>query len=214
MGYCCVMIEDGVLRDYVISALELAGISCCADRPGEASVICCSDEGIPPVPEGCAVLVLYRRPRYTRSPAYTALSESRECRALERPFLLDELIRNVSELLKPGERAAEIRGGARESAVILRRDGMTAEYDGVTVRLTEREFRLLEVLAEKSGATVSREVILRDAWDGMESRGNVVDVYVGYLRRKLEPILGRGAILAVRGAGYVLSAGEKKLQIR
>ena len=98
--------------------------------------------------------------------------------------------------------------------MIRRRDDMTAEYDGVTVRLTEREFRLLEVLAEKAGATVSREVILRDAWDGMESRGNVVDVYVGYLRRKLEPILGRGAILAVRGAGYVLSAGEKKLQIR
>ncbi len=213
MEYCCVMMGDEVLGDYVTAALELAGIRCVREKPEEASVICCTEEGVPSVPEECGVVVLYRRARYTRTPAYAALSETHRCRALERPFLLEELIRAVLELMDSGERSFDA-AAKEEEPVVLHREELSVQWGGQSIRLTEREFRLLEILCEKSGSTVSREVILHDAWDGLESRGNAVDVYIGYLRRKLEPVFGKGGILAVRGAGYVLNPEGKTIRIR
>ncbi|MBQ8332753.1 MAG: winged-helix domain-containing protein [Clostridia bacterium] len=211
-GICCVMMENGVFRDYVTSALELAGFSCTGMPADDVPVICC-DEWIPEIPDGSRVLVLYRRARYTRSPAYAALSERCDCRAIERPFRLDELTDTVREMT--GNCAASVPvqdvpriAEKKNNALILSRADLTASCGAFSVRLTEREFRVLDVLAEKAGETVSRETLLNDAWDGMESRGNVVDVYIGYLRKKLAPEFGKGVILAVRGAGYVLCMGE------
>lgn len=214
MGTCCVMMENGIFREYVVSALELTGIRC-VNEPAGVPVICC-DEWIPDIPDGSQVLVLYRRPRYTRSPAYAALSERCECRAMERPFLLEELVQTVLEMTGGREHIPAVINAPEkaDNAVTLIRDTLTAEGADFTVHLTEREFRVLEVLAERAGETVSRELLLRDAWDGMESRGNVVDVYVGYLRKKLEPHFGKGVILSIRGKGYVLSPGERRIVLK
>lgn len=217
MGTCCVQIGDAILRDYVISALELAGIRC-VDEPSEADALCCCDDNLPPIPDGAVVIVLYRRPRYTRSPAYAVLSERCRCAAVERPFLMEELQRVVSEMANSGgirENAVPVRARASaERTIILRREDSCAELDGSIIRFTEREFRLLELLGERAGSVVSRESILSEAWDSAESASNAVDVYIGYLRRKLEPILGKGVIVAVRGAGYQFTPGERKLLIR
>ena len=215
MGTCCVMLENGAFRDYVVSALELAGFLCTTVLGQNMPLICC-DEWIPEIPDGARVLVLYRRARYTRSPAYAALSERCDCRAMERPFLLEELIRTVSEMTGEPDSGVPVPEEVpvlREEAFVLSREGMTVSCGAFSVRLTEREFRLLEVLAGHAGGTVSREILLRDAWDGMESRGNVVDVYIGYLRKKLEPKFGKGVILAIRGAGYQLSVGERAVEV-
>jgi two-component system OmpR family response regulator len=73
----------------------------------------------------------------------------------------------------------------------------------VTVDLTTREFALLEFLMRHPGEVLSRARILEQVWDyNYEGFSNVVDVYVGYLRRKLEPILGQPFIRTVRGVGY------------
>ncbi len=220
MGTCCVQIGDDILRDYVISALELCGIRC-VDEPSEGDAICCCDDNLPPIPDGSSVIVLYRRPRYTRSPAYAALSERCRCAAVERPFLLEELQRVVSELINSSDIRADavpvkedITHASMERTMILRREDSCAELDGSIIRFTEREFRLLELLGERAGTVVSRESILSEAWDSTESASNAVDVYIGYLRRKLEPILGKGVIVAVRGAGYQFTPGERKLLIR
>ena len=214
MGICCVKIGDGILRDYVTAALEMRGIRCTED-PGRSDVLCCCEDGIPDVEDGAKVVILYRRPRYTRSPAYAAISERCRCTAIERPFLLDDLVNAVSEMTDGESLRIQPPAAAQEEKVLyLSREEMCAEYAGCSVRFTEREFRLLEALAEKAGSPVSREKLLEEAWDSMESRGNVVDVYVGYLRKKLEPILGKGAILSVRGMGYAFETGGKTLRIR
>ncbi len=73
------------------------------------------------------------------------------------------------------------------------------------MRLTRREFDLLAVFIDHPGTVLTRERLLTDAW-GFHSpvETNAIDVYVGYLRRKLEEGDERRLIHTVRGVGYVL----------
>jgi two-component system OmpR family response regulator len=74
-----------------------------------------------------------------------------------------------------------------------------------SVDLTSREFAVLEFLARRAGDVVSRTELIEHVWDrNFEGGSNIVDVYVGYLRKKLERPFGRPLIRTVRGAGYVL----------
>jgi DNA-binding response OmpR family regulator len=77
----------------------------------------------------------------------------------------------------------------------------------VQVELTAREFALLEFLLRRAGQVVSKTQILRHVWDAnYEGDTNVVEVYIGYLRRKIDTPFGRTAVETVRGAGYRLAA--------
>ena len=74
------------------------------------------------------------------------------------------------------------------------------------IELTEREYRLLSLLMERQGAVVSRDLILRQVWDDRQgSTSNVIEVYVRYLRRKLEEGGEPRLLHTVRGQGYCLS---------
>ena len=76
---------------------------------------------------------------------------------------------------------------------------------GTEVTLSAKEFALLEVFMRRPGETLSRLRLLEGAWDmAYESRSNLVDVYVSYLRRKLDKPFGRHSLETVRGAGYRL----------
>jgi two-component system, OmpR family, response regulator len=78
---------------------------------------------------------------------------------------------------------------------------------GVEVDLTPREFALLQMLASHAGEVVSRTQLLEHVWDAnYEGSTNVVDVYVGYLRKKLERPFGRPLIRTVRGVGFLLES--------
>ncbi len=75
------------------------------------------------------------------------------------------------------------------------------------VELTPREFSLLEFLIRHKGEAVTKSQILENVWDAMyEGDPNVVEVYVGYLRRKLDAPFATNAIETVRGVGYRLRA--------
>jgi two-component system, OmpR family, response regulator len=79
---------------------------------------------------------------------------------------------------------------------------------GRQVELTPREFEVLEYLARNHGQVVSRTQLLEHVWDDdYDGSPNVVDVYIGYLRRKLEQPSGRPLIRTIRGAGFVLDSG-------
>jgi DNA-binding response OmpR family regulator len=79
--------------------------------------------------------------------------------------------------------------------------------DGRQVELTAREFAVLEFLAGSAGTVVSRTALLEHVWDeNYYGSTNVVDVYVGYLRKKLEQPFDRPLIRTVRGVGFVLEA--------
>ena len=74
------------------------------------------------------------------------------------------------------------------------------------ISLTPREFGVLELLLRRSGEVVSKREILDNVWDAhYEGDDNVVEVYVGYLRRKIDQPYGRKAVETVRGAGYRLA---------
>jgi two-component system, OmpR family, response regulator len=76
------------------------------------------------------------------------------------------------------------------------------------LRLSTKEFRMLEVFMRRPGQVLSRLSLLEHCWDyGYENRSNVVDVYVRYLREKVDRPFGRDSIETVRGAGYRLRDG-------
>jgi two-component system OmpR family response regulator len=122
---------------------------------------------------------------------------------LVKPFAFGELLARLRALVRRGvsERPAIITVGDVE----LDPAAHTVTREGRVVDLSVREFSLLEFLMRHAGEVVSRTRILEQVWDvNYDSFSNVVDVYVGYLRRKLELPFGRSFIRTVRGVGYVV----------
>jgi two-component system OmpR family response regulator len=76
------------------------------------------------------------------------------------------------------------------------------------IALSTKEFQLLEVFMRRPDEVLSRLDLLEGAWDaGYENRSNVVDVYVRYLREKIDRPFGTNSLETIRGAGYRLSSG-------
>ncbi len=125
---------------------------------------------------------------------------------LAKPFAMSELLARLRALARRG-------AGRRERVLQLGRlaiDTVTrsAAVDGAALVLTTREFALLEVLAQRPGEVVARTDLWERCYDASaEPNSNVIDVYVGYLRRKLERAGLTGAIRTVRGSGYMLEPG-------
>jgi two-component system OmpR family response regulator len=122
---------------------------------------------------------------------------------LVKPFAFGELLARLRALIRRGgvERPAVLCAGD----VVLDPAGHSVTRAGQRVELSAREFALLEFLMRHPGEVVSRTAILEHVWDyGYDGLSNVVDVYVGYLRRKLEQPFGRTLIRTVRGVGYAL----------
>ena len=83
--------------------------------------------------------------------------------------------------------------------------GARAFRDDTELSLTPREFSLLHFLMRRAGHTVSKAEILENVWDpAFDGDDNVVEVYVGYLRRKIDRPFGTNTIATVRGVGYRL----------
>ena len=120
-----------------------------------------------------------------------------------KPFSVPELLARIRAHLRTGSaEGGRIRAGAVEVDLLSRR----AWSGGAEVALSPREFSLLACFARHPGEALSRERLLAEAWGYEHDPGtNVVDVYVGYLRRKLgDP----AAIETVRSAGYRLPTGD------
>src|SRR5712691_9416465 len=120
---------------------------------------------------------------------------------LVKPFSFGELLARLRALVRRG--AAERPTTMRTDDVVLDPATHTVTRDGELVELTAREFALLEFLMRRSGEVVGRSRILEHVWDvNYEGFSNVVDVYVGYVRKKLEVPFDRPFIRTVRGVGY------------
>ena len=121
---------------------------------------------------------------------------------LVKPFVFDELIARIEALARRGNNDAAPRLGSIQldsrRRALVRGDR--------SVPLTQREFQLLSELAARQGEVVTRSQLLRAVWGSeLDANANVVDVYVGYLRSKLERLGGADVgIDAVRGVGYRL----------
>jgi two-component system OmpR family response regulator len=122
---------------------------------------------------------------------------------LVKPFDFGELLARVRALLRRGapERPAVLTVGDLELDPATR----TVTRAGRLVALSAREFAVVEYLLRRAGEVVSRSDLLEHVWDrNFAGSTNVVDVYIAYLRRKLEDPFGRPLIRTVRGAGYVI----------
>ena len=122
---------------------------------------------------------------------------------LVKPFAFEELLARLRVLLR--------RAGGHTSDVLTLADlavdcaARTVTRGGVPVALSAREFDILEYLIRNQGIVLSRDKISRHVWNyDYEGGSNVVDVYIRYLRKKLDEGREPKLIHTVRGAGYVL----------
>ncbi len=122
---------------------------------------------------------------------------------LRKPFSFDVLVARCRALARRGPAAmpAELRVGD----LVLDPRRRSARHGEQPLPLTPREFTLLEFLVRNSGRTLSKEEILEEVWgDSFERDPNVVEVYVGYLRRKIDQPFDTKLVRTVRGQGYTV----------
>ena len=124
---------------------------------------------------------------------------------LVKPFAFEELLARVRTLVR--RRYALRDASIRVADMEIDTTNRTVTRAGNTIELTVREYALLEYLSARAGQVVSRTDIWEHVYDESGSQSNVVDVYVGYLRKKIE-VPGKPKLLHTRrGHGYLL--GEK-----
>jgi two-component system, OmpR family, response regulator len=122
---------------------------------------------------------------------------------LTKPFSFRVLVARLRAL---------VRRGAPERPVVLTAGSLsldparhTVERDSTSIALTPREYGVLEFLMRNKDVVVTKAEILRNVWDEHhQGPDNVVEVYVGYLRRKIDTPFGTNTIETIRGVGYRL----------
>jgi len=123
---------------------------------------------------------------------------------MQKPFSLRELRARCRALTR---RKRETGLVLRYADLELDRINRSVKRDGVAVVLTNREFALLECLLQGRGQSISRTDLLERVWEAKTSANtNIVDVYVNYLRRKLNDTGDNPLIQTVRGQGYAIGA--------
>jgi two-component system OmpR family response regulator len=122
---------------------------------------------------------------------------------LVKPFSFEELLARIRALA---------RRGATERPAVLEASGLRLDpatrrvsRENTEISLTPKEYALLETLMRRPGQALSRLQLLEHAWDdAYENRSNVIDVYIRYLREKIDRPFGADTIETVRGVGYRL----------
>ena len=124
---------------------------------------------------------------------------------LTKPFALDELLARVRVLARRSDQPTAAR--LEQAGLVLDLGARRASRDGRTIELSAREFALLAYLMSNAGRVLSRVQILAAVWDyDFDPQSNVVDVYVRYLRNKVDRPFGVASIETVRGYGYRMKA--------
>jgi two-component system OmpR family response regulator len=126
----------------------------------------------------------------------------------------DYLTKPFSFVVLLAKLRAILRRGVRERPAVLTVGTLTLDpatrrvtRDGAEVSLTAREFALLEYLMRRRDEVVTKTELLDHVWDAAaDTDPNVVEVYVGYLRRKIDQPYGQRSLQTVRGAGYRLAS--------
>ncbi|NNN18681.1 MAG: response regulator transcription factor [Acidimicrobiaceae bacterium] len=122
---------------------------------------------------------------------------------LSKPFSFTVLLARMRALL---------RRGVTERPVVLSAGNLhldpashSVTRDDIGIILTSREFSLLELLMRRKGEVLTKKVILEHVWDyDFEGDSNIVEVYIGYLRKKIDAPFDKRAIRTIRGVGYLL----------
>ncbi|WP_139906005.1 response regulator transcription factor [Clostridium thermarum] len=126
---------------------------------------------------------------------------------MTKPFAIEELLARIRVALKRKKSVPQILPNNQLSIgkLVLDQDKYTVSYDGELIELTKKEFDLIKYLMENKNSVLTRDKILETVW-GYDYYGdtNVVDVYIRYLRSKIDDKYNVKLIHTVRGVGYVL----------
>lgn len=126
-----------------------------------------------------------------------------------KPFAIEELLARLRALFRRLE-ASEVQHASGQSVVeyrdlVVEKENHTVRRSGEIIDLTKREYELLLILMENINVVLSREVLLNKVWGyKMEVETNVVDVYIRYLRNKIDVPGQNSYIQTIRGMGYVM----------
>lgn len=126
---------------------------------------------------------------------------------LTKPFSLDEVMARVRALLR---RKQSFSPAVLEiGPVAINPARKEVKVNGQVIEFTAKEYGLLEYFARNAGTVLTRTQLSEHVWDiNFEPTSNVVDVYVGYLRTKINKVLGNPLIKTVRGHGYMLDVDQ------
>ena len=128
---------------------------------------------------------------------------------LVKPFALEELLARIRARLRSSENEASGSGTLTLGDLVMDIDGRQAHRGGRHLSLSRTEFDLLEVLVRNAGVVLGRDVLYERVWGGeLDTDSKTLDVYVGYVRKKLEADDAPRLVHTVRGLGYVAREGE------
>lgn len=122
-----------------------------------------------------------------------------------KPFAIEELLARIRASLRRKNGTINYFNILKVNALILDLDKHTVSFNKTPIDLTKKEFDLLQYLIENKNIVLTREQILNRVW-GYDYLGdtNIVDVYIRYLRSKIDERFGKKFIYTVRGVGYLL----------
>ena len=123
---------------------------------------------------------------------------------LTKPFQFSELLARVRALTKRGTQVSMTAQTLRYGGIEMNLDAKTVMRDGKPIELTAREFALLEFLMRNQGRVLSKPIIAEHVWDiNFDTGTNVVEVYINYLRKKIDRDFPKKLIHTQFGMGYV-----------
>ncbi|MCG9791971.1 response regulator transcription factor [Flavobacterium algicola] len=124
---------------------------------------------------------------------------------LAKPFKFGELEARIQALHRRANQQNEKPNTLLISDLVINPKAKTVEREGTAIVLTAKEFKLLYYLAKNKDMIVSREQILENVWDiNFDMNTNVVDVYINYLRKKIDKPFEHKLIHTIKGFGYVI----------
>jgi DNA-binding response OmpR family regulator len=127
---------------------------------------------------------------------------------LVKPFSFVVLVAQVRAMLRRSAASGADRR-LRLGELVIDRGAREVRFAGEIIGLSPREFAVLDALASRAGSVVTKDELLRMVWgDELAATRNAVEVYVGYLRRKLELAGAGGIVRTVRGHGYLASSSD------
>lgn len=128
---------------------------------------------------------------------------------LAKPFEIEELLARVRALLRRAAKKQQQPSSIKIKNLTLNTDSMEALLDGSPVELSKTEYLLLKTLMKNANKVMSRDQIISEVWgDDHYIEDNAVDVYIRYLRNKIDRESGTEFISTVRGAGYIIRDNE------
>jgi len=123
-----------------------------------------------------------------------------------KPFAFEELLARIETVMRRSQEYADEDQTLRAGNLEFDRRALRFTVDGNEVRMTAKELAIIELLMSKPGTLFSRERILSNVWGlNMDPLTNVVDVYIGKLRKKIDRESGPSVIETIRGLGYRLN---------